>query len=638
MRPPFRILVVEIQHVLHHRVIEITPNLKPRLMSSHKSVDQGHTKPHRRHRRIYACDSCYRKKIKCDGSSPKCDWCYHHNISCTFTRNNTRHPHSNSHERQDYNKLSSSPISDASTLSSQSKQLTGTLYPSPGGPQAVAPQGFGSDLCFAGQSLGNICAFNGLPFFSPSGIEWIKARTGEDSPLDQYCAARPTAWPRTTRKYRAGHHIPLPDKTLLLEQLSVFRASVFCQLFPIIDPFCFEYTVRTAYNNDLSDISPGVSSAKACIFAFMAFSSFFTIQPHQDTIVDADELAMQAHDLLPDMFNESVTLDGLQALLMLCICSQAISGDILSLELLLSSAARYVFHLKGHIHLNAIDGDVPNAKLHVRNLFWVCFIIDKTVSLHTGLQPVFDVSSCDLTLPLTPREDTSPRHLPPSNPYGNSTIFLTMIRLSLVQSRIYHGLYSVSALRQSDAELLATIRSLDCVLEEWRSSVPLYSKGASRNEGSMVDFLVQMQYHYCMAAIHQTSSRCTSWTKNQDTHAAGSSLAIGVGASRSVLQTFLETQPQLEGHFLRFCLPELTVSTMHIFSNILSNPLQRRSEDDLSLIKSSLAHIKRNLWQQAPATFTTQVHLVEGFIGDLQHLAESAILKAWAESRYRHTY
>ncbi|KAL2785897.1 hypothetical protein BJX66DRAFT_314013, partial [Aspergillus keveii] len=35
----------------------------------------------------------------------------------------------------------------------------------------VAPRGFGNDLCFAGQSTGNICLFNRLSFLTPGRLE-----------------------------------------------------------------------------------------------------------------------------------------------------------------------------------------------------------------------------------------------------------------------------------------------------------------------------------------------------------------------------------------------------------------------------------------------------------------------------------
>ncbi|KAL2812678.1 hypothetical protein BDW59DRAFT_155210 [Aspergillus cavernicola] len=576
------------------------------LMLTRRSGGEGT----RRRRRVYACDSCYKKKIKCDGSQPRCDWCHHHSISCTYTRN-LAPPYSNKAPRLN----STPPASDTSASIKQEPHHPTTSYATLG-PQAVAPDGFGCDISFAGQSLGNIGGFNGLPVFSSGGIRWIKARTGEDVSLDWYHTGRPTRLATDDTNSHGTQHISLPHIDHLCTQLHLFKSSVCYQLFPFVNPACFEYTIRAAYHQELSDISPGSSSAKSCVFAFMAMSSFFSGFPHQKAMVDADKYAREAEDLLFGVFKESITLDGLQALLMLCFCCQAISADILRIELLLSAAARYIFHLKGSIYPRDTDGDPLRTKLHVRNLFWIAFSLDKILGLRTGIQPIFDPSSCDLTLP-------------DFHEAGN-TMFHTFIRLSLLQSEIHRGLYSIPALQKSDAELLATIRSLDSALEDWRSSVPTFATDPD-TESHMADFIFEMQYHYCMAAIHQTSSRCTAWVVNQDTRAAGSSLAVSISASRSVLNKFLETKPQLLGHFLMFCLPELTVSTTHLFSNILMNPLENCSEEDLSLMKAALRHVGKHLWQQVPESFTAQVRLVERFMGDMHGLAGCAIHKALRE-------
>ncbi|GIJ85227.1 hypothetical protein Asppvi_004083 [Aspergillus pseudoviridinutans] len=442
---------------------------------------------------------------------------------------------------------------------------------------------------------------------------------------------RPITWPRLARKRdgEVDRRLSLPDKSLLLEQMEAFQKSICAQILPMVNQACFEYTIRAAYEKELSAISPGLSSARVCIFAFMALSSFFAGQPHFDNIVTADEYAREAQDLLPDMLNESVTLDGLQALTML-----ATSGDMLSIELMLSTATRFVFHLQGNVYPEDIESDPLRAKMHVRNLFWICFILDKIFSLRTGLQPFVDVMNCDLTLPRMLSVNGQLESLQPFYPQHNHTMFLTLIRLGLVQSKIYHGLYSFSAQRQGDADLLATIRSLDIALDEWRSSVPTFSDLSIHNNNRMADFLFEMQYHYCMAAIHQTSSRCTAWVRNQDTRAAGSSLALSVAASRSVLRKFLETDPQREGQFLLFCLPELSTSAIHLFSNILMSPLEDRSDTDLSLMRVVLEHFRKHIWRQTPTTFIAQVSLVEEFMGDLHHLAEMAILKARRESEH----
>ncbi|KAL4790447.1 hypothetical protein BDV19DRAFT_333784 [Aspergillus venezuelensis] len=582
------------------------------------SVTSSGAEPTKRRRRVYACDSCYKKKIKCDGTLPRCDWCHHHDIECTYVRN--AEPSRSSSYRDSKRKQRSPPTSDASTPIEQGNSSfqspSQQPYPTPG-PQAVAPHGFGNKMHFAGQSLGSIAGFNGLPVFSPTGIEWIKSRTGEDVSLDWYQTV-----PIQTNHIPGDTYLPqtLPDIHVLRQLLERYKASISYRLFPAINFKCFEYTIRAAYEQELSDISPSVLSAKACVFAFMALSSFIACWSQSEAIAYTDKYAREVSKIMPVLIQESVTLDGLQAILMLCFCCQAVSADILKIELLLSTAARYIFHLGGnmyHPNTTKTTDDPLNAKLHVRNLFWIGFILDKTLGLRTGLQPLFDVMSCDLTLP-------------DFDPQRDSPAFHTIIRLCLVQSDIYRGLYCVPALKKSDAELLATIRTLDSQLEEWRSTVPDFSNDPS-TDGPMAGFLFDMQYHYCMCAIHQTSSRCTAWVSNQDTRAAGSSLAVSTTAARTVLHKFLAARPHLLGHHLMFCLPELTVSTIHIFNNILMNPLEPNSIQDLVLLGKALAHVRKHIWQQAPASFTAQVRLSEKFMADLQRLAECAIRKAERE-------
>ncbi|KAL2797412.1 C6 zinc finger domain protein [Aspergillus keveii] len=566
----------------------------------------------KRRRRVYACDSCYRKKIKCDGTLPRCDWCFHHSIPCTYTRNQ---------------EVATPNLRNAQ----EQEKSTPEIFYTPPAPQPVVPQGFGTDLCFAGQSLGNICGFNGLPFFSPGGLKWIRERTGDNASLDSYSSNAPHVWPPTLTRdeHESRERVELPDKKVIRQHLEAYQMSIHGQLFPFLNPPCFEHTIRAAYDGELSELSPSVICARGCIFGFMAMASYLTVPPREDAIMSADKYAREVQDMLSDISREPVTLDGLQAVIMLCFCCTALSGDVFKMELLLSWAVRYIFHLKGNLYPTIAKGEHAHAKLHVRNLFWICFIQDKFFGLRTGLTPLFDPMNCDLTLPGCEHGHSDPRSFHPSHSHKPSG-FTTIIRLSIVQSEIYRGLYSCPALRQSDAELLATIRRLDSALEEWWSSVPVFTDDI-QNDPTMADLLFKMQYHYCMSAIHQTSSRCTAWVRNQDTRVAGSSLAISIGASRAVLNRFLDTSPQLLGQFLMFCLPELTTSNIHLFSNILTNPLDRASWTDLELMRITTRHVKDHLWQEAPASFTAQVKLVERFMGDLQRLAECAIVKAQRE-------
>ncbi|KAL5337960.1 hypothetical protein BJX70DRAFT_218212 [Aspergillus crustosus] len=579
----------------------------------------------KRRRRVYACDSCYSKKIKCDGASPKCDWCYHHNIPCVYTRNQDK-PGSRASKAANP-KIESPSVSSTSTPiehnEAPSRQPHASMFSpySTPGPQAEAPLGFGSNMCFAGQSLGSIGGFNGLPVFSPSGIEWIKERTGEDVSMDIYRTGPIGIAANPIGVARDNEPVPLPDVYIVRALLARYKTSIYHRLFPILNSECFNYTILAAYGEEVSDMSPSIASARACIYAFMALTSFMASSTQDGAMMNVEKYATAALDLFHEVF-QSVTLDGLQAILMLCFCYHATSAEILKIELHLSCAARYIFHMKGNLYPRSCEGDVLGTKLHVRNLFWIAFLLDKLLGLRVGLQPFFDTTNCDLTLP----DIHDPNNI---NPVDNRP-FHTFIRLCLVQAEIYRGLYCISSLQKGDAELLATIRHLDSMLEEWHSSVPVFSPDPD-SETIMADFLFDMQYHYCMAAIHQTSSRCTAWALNQDTRAAGSSLAISIASSRSVLFRFLGAKPHLMGNHLMLCLPELTVSTIHLFSSILMNPLDTRSEADLDLMRKSLTHIGKHMWQQAPFSFTSQVRLVERFLGDLQRLARGAIWKANGE-------
>ena len=164
--------------------------------------------------------------------------------------------------------------------------------------------------------------------------------------------------------------------------------------------------------------------------------------------------------------------------------------------------------------------------------------MDHEHSLRSGLPPNFDDAHCDLSIPDCYGDCSTPSTCSP--------LFLPFIRLSIVQSEIYRRLYAVSALRQTDAQLLRTIRDLDELLENWKLSVPIDNRPTfterPSDAGSMPSSVMQLQYHYCMATIHQASGRCSSWAQNQNTHGPGSSLAISVEASRSLLRKFSESE------------------------------------------------------------------------------------------------
>ena len=218
-----------------------------------------------------------------------------------------------------------------------------------------------------------------------------------------------------------------------------------------------------------------------------------------------------------------------------------------------SLATRFIFILGAHVShqspafpaLLPATQD-PRTQWHLRNIFWLCYTIDKDIALRTGQPPMFSDDNCDLTLPpgYIDKLYSSMEYHHHSQELPEYPIFPVDLRLSIIKSRAHSALYSLKALQKSDAELLREIRELDDELEKWRLSVPLewrptmsFSQETPDPNMSMHSVMLRLNYHLCMTIIHQASSRCKAWAKGQSGVMEGisSSLTLSVEASRSTL-------------------------------------------------------------------------------------------------------
>lgn len=209
-------------------------------------------------------------------------------------------------------------------------------------------------------------------------------------------------------------------------------------------------------------------------------------------------------------------------------------------------AARLIFMLGGNLAsppAGSMDHRSQRRHQQLRNLFWICYTIDKDLALRTGLPPTITDEDCDLSLPpgyldrafLNVEDEDAPWCGP---------VFPFDLRLSMIKTRAHRELYSVRSVHKSDAELLKSIRELDDSLEEWRLSVPpkwrptmSFSPETSDPNMGMHSVMLRLNYHLCMTIIHQASARCKAWVQGQSGMMDGvsSSMALSVEASRSSL-------------------------------------------------------------------------------------------------------
>lgn len=196
---------------------------------------------------------------------------------------------------------------------------------------------------------------------------------------------------------------------------------------------------------------------------------------------------------------------------------------------------------------------------HLRQLFWLCYVLDKDISLRTGRSPVIADQFCDLTLPEGYARN---RFLPRQPRHGKNPLFPGDLTLSLLKSKVLQSLYSNASLRKSDAELLKTIRELDEELETWRTSIP---EGLSpcllRSKDNRLDVVMKMprnmhlvelhlDYYYLLYTIHRASGRCTTKENGgpqQFSFGIQSSFDLSVEASRSTVVYLSVTANKLPG-------------------------------------------------------------------------------------------
>jgi hypothetical protein len=189
---------------------------------------------------------------------------------------------------------------------------------------------------------------------------------------------------------------------------------------------------------------------------------------------------------------------------------------------------------------------------HLRKLFWVCYIWDKEISLRTGHPPAIADEHCDLTLPSGYQDILYRDEYPFGDVIPSDESAVPLLpgdpQLNMIKSKAATMLYSAQALRKSDGVLLRDIRELDEELESWRLSIaPKYRPVLSVREPtagfggdkpkSVRTVMMDFDYHYLMATIHQATSRCSAWTtrESREIDSVRSSLALAVEASRSTL-------------------------------------------------------------------------------------------------------
>jgi hypothetical protein len=150
----------------------------------------------------------------------------------------------------------------------------------------------------------------------------------------------------------------------------------------------------------------------------------------------------------------------------------------------------------------------PVAREERTNVFWVCYIMDKTISMGIGRSPALQDYDCDAALP-PDIGDRCSRHSPFDSGWRYHT-FLHNVRLSQIMSKVYRRLYSAQAVSNHTIDSLAdAVGDLDMALMAWRENIPADYRPECQVAWEPTVFCrhilqLHLGYYSCLYNIHRT--------------------------------------------------------------------------------------------------------------------------------------
>ncbi|KAK2016078.1 fungal-specific transcription factor domain-containing protein [Colletotrichum eremochloae] len=608
-----------------------------------------------------ACDICYRRKIQCliPAEGPPCDWCSHHSSECSFNREAPRRkqrPKVNVSDVQCLNEriqqlenalaqanarhgIQEKSSSDLTPTDSVSELNTAAVRSSSAvDPSHVFTEHFHSphpysqtsevtsDISLAasrvlqpGSHIGPNWFFRGIHAFSDEGRLWISSKTGQtvDWTKLHIFTAKPS--PLDILPTLSSPELcELPDQDACRLSIAIFFQSSFHLNFPVIDPILFEKTISLVYeDSDDAGALPARLSARACVFAVLSIIAFL---PGASFLTQSDSYAHKSRRILSQT-TQHVSLTTLQAAVALHV-QHLLNGRWQEADSLLSVASQLVYTLRGHIcdrqKMSSDDLSLASRETrHIRNLFWLCYISDKDLSLRTGRPPLLSDVYCDLTL-----ADDYPSsyaylrgldgYLDPSGMRMANLAphFWGDARLGFLKEKIYRLLYSVHAMSDKDNRLLVHIRQLDDEIECWRLSIPVDFRPAlsvspetliatpdTRTPHRTRYFHLLLEYWYLMIFVHTTVRRYDAHTVigdgSHDLHSViHSSYDLSLEAGRSTLRCLRVFMKTLSDEDLWFLIFYTTNAAISLFLNIIIHPEEAEGQLDLELLISAANTIR----------------------------------------------
>ncbi|KAI9369631.1 hypothetical protein BJX61DRAFT_518744 [Aspergillus egyptiacus] len=583
-----------------------------------------------------ACDTCHRRKIRCDAGFPQCNWCQHQNLACTYNR--IYRPASATSQ------VTVLPLPDHGLTPNNSPDQPGSAAPH-STVQMEHPRG-------PNTFLSNITYLAGYHIFSDEGQKWIESQVGERVDFGKLFALesqllRPLRLVTEAAAFPSPPLPALPARATMERYIRVYSSSFQSLVFPVVSRSMLGKTLDLAYDPVPSF---GSASARSCVYAFVALVSLFGFEDSTADAMDCRSYALAARSYMTVVMEE-MTVDGLQSLIML-VQLQYFSGELQSAAGTLSIATRLLYALDAHMQAcssRSMTYDKKDIRSHLRDLFWLCYSFDKDLCIRTGQPPCMNDTHCDLSLPVdyvrlqdaNLQQDTLhiTDHTIPLYPWD--------LRLSMLKSQVYQELYSAVSLQQSACQLLSSIRDLDETLEQWRLSLPLefrptlcfFDETPVSPKLNTQAVMLRLAYYHCVTSIHQASSRYRHSASDPDPdldphpgeprlNGITSSINMSTTACRSTLSYLNKVLPVVKGECFWIILFYAVTAVMTLFCNTLSDPHDTDTIRNVELLQTVPSLIHRIPVRQLALSELTHLQYLDNLTTELVAICMRARAKA----------
>ncbi|KAJ4863329.1 fungal specific transcription factor domain-containing protein [Trichoderma breve] len=407
----------------------------------------------RRGGRRKACDLCCQKKIRCNGAKPRCSHCQIYESECVY----------NGVQRKTVPRVNSAPRVESLEARMGRMELI----------------------------------LEGLK----TQIDILSKRGEIESAVEDVQEVFPSSEEREDER-------TLPPLSDILPIVDEYFSST-NRLLPLFDQIKFMQMLRGWYSNP----DQRGSATWAAINVVLALG--LLLQPHINAGGDLTvaTLVKNAQSVLDEIVTREEDILSAQIVLGLCILFQE-SPDPQPASVLVATAITLVHRLR--LYSRSGQENLSQADIRQRDrLFWIAYILDKSISLRAQQPPLLSDAWTDIDLPEADPIDGAGVVY---SLQGTSKInfFRLRVQLGIIQGKVYEWLYSVTADKLLSAAKEQFVQSVECTLHQWEESLPREFMPDSILESAplgTVQHLASLHWTYLhtSALIHRAHSHNQKW-------------------------------------------------------------------------------------------------------------------------------